>query len=100
MLDEFPDYRFVVAGLSNIGEEFYRKIIGNRRCEIVFDQTYNLLKKSAAAIVTSGTSFSLGSEGYQATFTSGFCIVVHARWEGYHGMADNKGWELRAQVRR
>ena len=56
VLDEFPDYRFVVAGLSNIGEEFYKEIIGNRPCEIVFDQTYNVLRQSTASIVTSGTA--------------------------------------------
>ncbi len=56
VIDDFPEYNFVVAGLSNIGEDFYRRIIGNARCKIVYDQTYNLLEKSTAALVTSGTA--------------------------------------------
>lgn len=56
VIDEFPNYRFIIAGLSNIGEDFYKKIIGNTRCEIVYDQTYALLEKSTAALVTSGTA--------------------------------------------
>ena len=56
VINDFPDYKFVVAGLSNIGEDFYRKLIGSARCEIVYDQTYALLEKSTAALVTSGTA--------------------------------------------
>ena len=56
VIDEFPDYKFVVAGLSNIGNEFYEEIIGQHRCEIVFDRTYEVLGQSTAAIVTSGTA--------------------------------------------
>ncbi|MCW5906992.1 MAG: lipid-A-disaccharide synthase [Chitinophagales bacterium] len=56
VIDEFPGYRFVVTGLSNVGEEFYRKIIGNARCELVLDKTYATLRQSTAALVTSGTA--------------------------------------------
>ncbi|MDB5284255.1 MAG: putative lipid-A-disaccharide synthase [Bacteroidota bacterium] len=56
VIDSFPDYKFEVAGLSNIGSEFYQKLIGNARCTVVFDQTYKLLERSTAAIVTSGTA--------------------------------------------
>ncbi len=56
VIDEFPAYKFVIAGLSNIGKEFYQNLIGNARVEIVFDQTYNVLASAEAAIVTSGTA--------------------------------------------
>ena len=56
VINEFPEYKFEVAGLSNIGPQFYQKIIGNARCEVVFDQTYKLLERSTTAIVTSGTA--------------------------------------------
>ncbi len=56
VIGDFPEYKFVVAGLSNIGEEFYKNIIGIRRCEIVYDQTYAVLSQATAAIVTSGTA--------------------------------------------
>ncbi len=56
VVDEFPEYRFVVTAMSGIGEEFYRKIIGNKRVELVIDSTYGVLQQSSAAIVTSGTA--------------------------------------------
>lgn len=56
VIDSFPEYKFIIAGLSNIGEDFYKNIIGNARCEIVYDQTYAVLEQSTAALVTSGTA--------------------------------------------
>jgi lipid-A-disaccharide synthase len=56
IIDRFPDYRFVVTGISNIGEPFYRNIIGNSKCELVMDRTYETLRKATAAVVTSGTA--------------------------------------------
>ena len=52
----FPDYQFAVAGLSHLGEEFYRKYIHDPAIRIVFDQTYDLLHHAHAAMVTSGTA--------------------------------------------
>jgi len=56
VINDFPEYKFIVAGLSNIGADFYKNIIRNARCEIAYDQTYALLEKSTAALVTSGTA--------------------------------------------
>ncbi|MBS1611689.1 MAG: lipid-A-disaccharide synthase [Bacteroidetes bacterium] len=56
VIPEFPEYKFVVTGLSQIGEDFYKSIIGNSRCELAMDKTYGTLKESTAAIVTSGTA--------------------------------------------
>ena len=56
VINDFPEYKFVVTGMNTIGADFYKKIIGNARCEIVFDQTYAVLEKSTAALVTSGTA--------------------------------------------
>lgn len=56
VIPNFPDYTFTVIGLSNIGEEFYRNLIGNARCELVLDKTYETLSQSQAALVTSGTA--------------------------------------------
>ena len=52
----FPEYKFVIAGISGIGAQFYQSIIGNANCEIEWDNTYGLLNKAEAAIVTSGTA--------------------------------------------
>ena len=53
---EFPDYRFVIAGAPSQPESFYKEILGDSGIEIVFGQTYPLLKSSYAAVVTSGTA--------------------------------------------
>ncbi len=56
VMDDFPEYQFVITGLSNVGETYYRQIMGNSRCELVMDRTYEVLSKATAAIVTSGTA--------------------------------------------
>jgi len=52
----FPNYQFVVAGAPSIEKEFYKKIIGPHEIPVLFSQTYELLKHSKAALVTSGTA--------------------------------------------
>jgi lipid-A-disaccharide synthase len=56
VIPQFPDYKFVIAGISDLGKDFYRSIIGNAQCEIEWDNTYGLLNKARAAVVTSGTA--------------------------------------------
>lgn len=52
----FPNYLFIIAGAPGIDKSFYKEIIGNQSAKIVYDQTYQLLKQSSAAMVTSGTA--------------------------------------------
>ena len=55
--DRHPEYQFVVAGMTLIGEKTYRSMIGDRRnVTILNDQTYRLLSTAYAAIVCSGTA--------------------------------------------
>ena len=51
----FPDFQFVVAGAPGISPEFYRKYL-HPDTEIVYGQTYRLLRYASAALVTSGTA--------------------------------------------
>ena len=53
---KFKDREFVIAGMSSIGEEFYSKYTSGSYVKIIFDDTHALLRKSAAALVTSGTA--------------------------------------------
>lgn len=53
---QFPEYQFVIAGVSSLGEPFYRKMIGKSDVFLVMDQTYELLQCASAAVVTSGTA--------------------------------------------
>jgi lipid-A-disaccharide synthase len=52
----FPGFRFVVAAVSNLPNTFYEKFKRENQVEIVYDQTYDLLSNSTAALVTSGTA--------------------------------------------
>ena len=54
IIDSFPDYRFVIAGTSNIEQSLYHQFAPG--VDIVLDQTYDLIRLSDAAIVTSGTA--------------------------------------------
>ncbi|MDR2533978.1 MAG: lipid-A-disaccharide synthase [Tannerellaceae bacterium] len=52
----FPEYRPVIAGAPGIDPAFYQGVLGNSGAGIVYNQTYALLERSAAALVTSGTA--------------------------------------------
>ena len=52
----FPDYQFVVAGVSSLDKSLYKKILGNSDVFLIENQTYELLQNSSAAVVTSGTA--------------------------------------------
>lgn len=56
VVQDFPEYQFVVTGMSGIGEAFYKQRMGNSRATLVMDKTYEVLRQSRAAIVTSGTA--------------------------------------------
>jgi lipid-A-disaccharide synthase len=54
-LSDFEDYQLIVAGAPNLDHSFYESIIG-KSTKIVYNQTYDLLSASEAAVVTSGTA--------------------------------------------
>jgi lipid-A-disaccharide synthase len=54
--DKFRDFRFVVAAVNTLPIDFYKKIIGDYDVDLIVGKTYNLLGKSKAAVVTSGTA--------------------------------------------
>jgi lipid-A-disaccharide synthase len=56
VVPQFPDYQFVVAGVSSLDKSLYKKIMGNKDAFLVENQTYELLQNSSAAVVTSGTA--------------------------------------------
>lgn len=56
MVKEFPEHLFVIAGAPSQPQEFYRQFIGDTSAELVMNQTYDLLAKASAALVTSGTA--------------------------------------------
>ncbi len=53
----FKDVQFVIAGAPSISKDFYQSLIKeNTQVRIVYNQTYQLLTHSKAALVTSGTA--------------------------------------------
>lgn len=56
VIKHFPEEQFVVTGMSSIGENFYRQLIGDYPVRLEMDKTYEVLKQAKAAIVTSGTA--------------------------------------------
>ncbi|MCC8088463.1 MAG: lipid-A-disaccharide synthase [Rikenellaceae bacterium] len=53
---KFPEYQFVVAGVSWLDRSVYDKYMSGSDVQYVCDKTYELLNYSTAAIVTSGTA--------------------------------------------
>ncbi|MBN2173328.1 MAG: lipid-A-disaccharide synthase [Bacteroidales bacterium] len=56
VMDDFPEYQFVVAGAPSQERSFYDTIIRKRKVKLIEGQTHRLLQNSYAAIVTSGTA--------------------------------------------
>lgn len=58
VVDDFPDYQFVVAGAPAIPDAFYQTIFdqAGNQVPLISGQTYNLLAFSETALVTSGTA--------------------------------------------
>ena len=56
VINEFPGYRFVIAGAPGLAPEYYDKYLGGSDVPVIFQQTYELLMQSEAAVVTSGTA--------------------------------------------
>lgn len=56
IIPKFEKYQFVVAAAPSIEPEFYNKYIQGHHVKVVFKQTYDTLKFSTAALVTSGTA--------------------------------------------
>ena len=51
----FKDYQFVIAGAPSLPKEFYQQYV-DENVHFVSDKTYDLLRCSKAALVTSGTA--------------------------------------------
>jgi lipid-A-disaccharide synthase len=56
-IQHFPDYQFVVSGVSNLPESLYKALMANfPHTPVVIDAAYDLLSVSDGALVTSGTA--------------------------------------------
>jgi lipid-A-disaccharide synthase len=56
VVQNFPDYQFVIAGAPSQEYTFYQKFFTNENIQFVSNKTYDLLSNATAALVTSGTA--------------------------------------------
>ncbi|MGI4749932.1 MAG: lipid-A-disaccharide synthase [Janthinobacterium lividum] len=56
IVEQFPDYQFVIAGAPSFSAEHYASFIGEKLIPVIFNQTYDLLEHASAALVASGTA--------------------------------------------
>lgn len=54
--ERFPECQFILAGVDNLGGDFYTKVIPTDQPTIIYDETYAVLQHSDAALVASGTA--------------------------------------------
>lgn len=56
VVDDFPNYQFVIAGAPSQDFSFYQPFLSNKNVHFISNKTYDLLSVSYAALVTSGTA--------------------------------------------
>nr|WP_322625960.1 lipid-A-disaccharide synthase [uncultured Flavobacterium sp.] len=56
VVNDFPDYQFVIAGAPSQEYSFYQQFLTNDSVHFISNRTYDLLSIAHAALVTSGTA--------------------------------------------
>jgi len=56
VVKRFPNHQFAVAAVNNLNQSWYEAISSLSNVKLIFEDTYNLLLHSSAAVVTSGTA--------------------------------------------
>jgi len=56
LVDDYPNYQFVIAGAPSQDYNFYKTFIKKTNVHFISNKTYDLLSVSIAAVVTSGTA--------------------------------------------
>lgn len=54
--DTYDDYQFLVAAVDNVSEELYLPLRSVSNVKVLYNKTYEILKASEVAVVTSGTA--------------------------------------------
>lgn len=56
IIDDFPQYQFIIAGAPSQDAEFYAPYLKKKQVHLVMNKTYDILSMATAALVTSGTA--------------------------------------------
>ncbi|MCF6365121.1 MAG: lipid-A-disaccharide synthase [Bacteroidales bacterium] len=54
--EKFNDYQFIVAAATSLEKNVFEQYINKQNIKLIYNDTYEILKHSEAAIVTSGTA--------------------------------------------
>ena len=54
--EQFPEHQFILAGVDNLGVDFYKQVCADQLPEVIFNETYAVLQHADAALVASGTA--------------------------------------------
>ena len=52
----YNEFEFIIAGAPGLDQAYYEEVLGDNQLKIIYNDTYNLLNNSYAALVTSGTA--------------------------------------------
>ncbi len=56
MVDKYPDYQFIIAGVNTLDDNYYKELVGERDVGLLYGQTHDIVRNADAAMVTSGTA--------------------------------------------
>lgn len=56
LIEKYPEFDFIIAGISTFPRSYYERYMENPESLIVFDRTYSILNVAHAAVVCSGTA--------------------------------------------
>ena len=56
LIPHYPDYQFIIAGVSTLDIDFYNNIIRDKDVKLLFNNTNSIIAHAEAALVTSGTA--------------------------------------------
>lgn len=54
--EKFSGYQFILAGVDNLGHDFYKEVVKGDMPSTIYNETYAILQHSEAAMVASGTA--------------------------------------------
>ncbi len=77
----FPNYQFVIAGVSNLERWYYDQFTRGGSIKVIIDETYELLSYASVALVTSGTA-TLETALFNVPQLVGYKLNILSYWIG------------------
>lgn len=81
VIPSFKEYHMVIAGVSNLENNYYQQFTRGGQIKVVIDETYDLLSHASAALVTSGTA-TLETALFNVPQLVGYKLNIFSYWIG------------------